>query len=384
MNLSSRIPRDLRPTAFSQWVEQRRSKVDFLDLTLSNPTRCGFDYRDTAWRASLASPEILNYFADPQGSLSVRESIAAHCGHDVQAEDILLTASTSEAYSWLFKLLCDPGDAVLVPSPSYPLFDHLAALEGLRAINVPAYFHERWCLDVRALKAACEPRTRAVIVVNPNNPTGQFLSKPEWRDLTEFCASHDLSLLVDEVFADFALEPGDDALRTALLDPNPPCPVFVLSGLSKVALLPQIKLGWIVMRGPAREYLDPLSFIADQYLSVSASAQAVASAALKAAPLLQDQVRARAHENLRCLDELLKAHPHLSRLPVEGGWSVLLRRPAIEDDETYALRLLTEKSVLVHPGHFFDLPLDGFLVMSLITHPDIFREGLERILGTVT
>ncbi len=380
MRISSRLPASLSPTAFSKLVEARRGSPGFLNLTVSNPTRCGFNYFEDSWRKALDSPGILAYAADPQGSRAAREAIAAHHGHGLPPEDILLTASTSEAYSWLFKLLCDPGDEVLVPSPSYPLFEHLAAMEGLRPIQVPAYFHERWHLDLDALESACTPRTRALVVVNPNNPTGQFLSKQEWRALSNLCAERGLSLLVDEVFADFVLEPQGDALATALLDESPPCPVFVLSGLSKVALLPQLKLGWILLHGSARVYLDSLVFIADQYLSVSASAQAAAPSILGSAKAMRDQVLLRARDNLRCLDDLLLAHSHLSRLPVEGGWSVLLRRPALGDDGDCALRLVEETSTLVHPGHFFDLPTDGFLVLSLLTPPDIFREGISRIL----
>lgn len=383
MHISKRLPASLLPTAFSQLVEAHRGTAEFLDLTVSNPTCCGFDFADDDWRHSLASDEVLHYEADPCGSLAARASIAAHHGYGVLPEDILLTASTSEAYSWLFKLLCEPGDQVLVPSPSYPLFEHLAALEGIEAVNVSAYFHERWCLDIPAMESACGPRIRAIVVVNPNNPSGQFLSKNEWRDLAILCAKRDLALLVDEVFADFALEPAADSMRTALLDRDPPCPVFVLSGLSKVALLPQLKLGWILLRGKAGAYLDPLTFLADQYLSVSALAQAVAAPALSAAPARRDLVLKRAAENLNCLDEMLKAHRHLSRLPVEGGWSVIVRRPLVHDanDEACALRLLEETSVLVHPGSFFDLPMEGYLVLSLLTPPSIFREGLSRILS---
>ena len=385
MRISNRLPPSLLPTAFSKAVEAHRGATEFLDLTASNPTRCGFDFGNEEWRHSLAADEVLDCEADPCGSLTARASIAAHHGYGVLPEDILLTASTSEAYSWLFKLLCDPGDQVLVPSPSYPLFEHLATLEGIGAVNVSAYFHERWCLDVPALESACGPRTRAIVVVNPNNPSGQFLSKDEWRDLTTLCATRDLSLLVDEVFADFAYVPAAHSMRTALLDVDPPCPVFVLSGLSKVALLPQVKLGWILLRGKARAYLDPLTFLADQYLSVSASAQAAAAPALQAAPSRRNKVLDRAIENLNCLDETLMAYRHLSRLPVEGGWSVILRRPVIHgndgnDDVACALRLLEETSTLVHPGCFFDLPRDGYLVLSLLTPSRIFREGLSRIL----
>lgn len=382
MRISSRLPPSLLPTAFSKAVEQRRGVLDFLDLTVSNPTSCGFDFGSEAWRHALASSEVLRYQADPCGSFKARSSIAAHHGCGALPQDVVLTASTSEAYSWLFKLLCDPGDQVLVPSPSYPLFEHLANLEGVEAVKVSAYFHERWCLDLPALETACGPRTRAILVVNPNNPSGQFLSTKEWRNLTALCAQRDLALLVDEVFADFALEPSADSMLTALLDEAPPCPVFVLSGLSKVALLPQVKLGWILLRGKARAYLDPLAFLADQYLSVSASAQAAAAPALKASPAMRSQVAERAVGNLNCLDEMLKAYPHLARLPVEGGWSVLLRCPVLQgtDAETSAQRLLEATSVLVYPGSFFDLPSEGYLVLSLLTPSEIFREGLARIL----
>jgi aspartate/methionine/tyrosine aminotransferase len=296
-------------------------------------------------------------------------------------EDLLLTASTSEGYGLLFKLLGDPGDEVLVPSPSYPLFEWLARLEGLAARPVPSYFHDRWHLDLGALEAAVSPRTRAVVVVNPNNPTGHFLSKTEWTALTGLCAERDLALLVDEVFADYALEPPGDRLATALLDPEPPCPVFILSGLSKVAALPQLKLGWIAVRGPgAAQHLEALAFLADQYLSVSAPVQAAAPTLLALAPAIRDQVRTRLRANLAALDAALAPHPRLSRLPVEGGWSVLLRRPAVDADELCALRLLEEASTLVHPGSFFDLPGDGHLVLSLLTPEQHFTEGLQRIL----
>jgi hypothetical protein len=294
---------------------------------------------------------------------------------------VQLTASTSEAYAWLFKLLCDPGDEVVVPSPSYPLFEWLARLEGVATHAVPAYFHERWQLDLGALELAIHGRTRAVIAVNPNNPTGHFLSWPEWRALTELCARKGLALIVDEVFSDYLLEPCDDRLATALEDSDPPCPVFVLSGLSKIAALPQVKLGWVIARGAkAQELLNPLAFIADQYLSVSASAQTAAPAILRRAPDLQKVLLQRLRANLDTLDGALRHHPELSRLPVEGGWTVLLRRPAVDSDEACSLRLLREASVLVHPGHFFDLPGEGYLVLSLLTPETCFRAGLAQAL----
>jgi aspartate/methionine/tyrosine aminotransferase len=385
MRLSSRLPLGFEPNALTACLARLRSEGrEVLDLTGSNPTRSGFSYPEAEILAALAQPPVLSYDPDPMGARSAREAIAAYHGHGLGAEDLLLTASTSEGYGLLFKLLGDPGDEVLVPSPSYPLFDWLARLEGLHAHAVPSYFHDRWHLDLGALESAVSPRTRAVVVVNPNNPTGHFLSQTEWTGLTALCARHGLALLVDEVFADYTLEPLADCLATALVDPDPPCPVFLLSGLSKVAALPQLKLGWIALRGPgAAEHRSALAFLADQYLSVSAPVQVAAPALLALAPGIRDQVLVRLRANLATLDTELAAHPRLSRLAVEGGWSVLLRRPAVDADEACSLRLLESATALVHPGSFFDLPGDGHLVLSLLTPEARFREGLGRIFPLV-
>ncbi|MDP1831388.1 MAG: pyridoxal phosphate-dependent aminotransferase [Geothrix sp.] len=381
MRLSARLPHSFEPNALSAALARLRAEGrEILDLTVSNPTRCGFDYPEADIRAALSVPAVLDYDPDPLGSRTAREAIATHHGHGLRAEDLLLTASTSEGYGLLFKLLGDPGDEVLVPSPGYPLFDWLARLEGLHARAVPSYFHERWHLDLGALEAAVSPRTRAIVVVNPNNPTGHFLSKTEWHGLTALCARHDLALLVDEVFADYALEPPSDRLETALADPDPPCPVFLLSGLSKVAALPQLKLGWIAVRGPgAGNHRSALAFLADQYLSVSSPVQAAASTLLALAPGIRNQVRKRLRANLAALDAAVAAHPHLTRLSVEGGWSVLLRRPAVDADDACALRLLESTATLVHPGSFFDLQGDGHLVLSLLVPETPFRHGMGRI-----
>lgn len=385
MHTSSRLPQHFQPNAITAELETlREAGVSWVDLTVSNPTRCALVYPEEAIREALHHLEVLRYSPVAQGSQSTREAIAAWHGRKVQADDIQLTASTSEAYAWLFKLLGDPGDEVLVPSPSYPLFEWLARLEGLNSHSIPAYFADRWHLDLGALETACGPRTRAIVVVNPNNPTGHFLSRGEWTGLTALCARQGLALIVDEVFADYALEPAPDHLPTALEDIDPPCPVFVLSGLSKVAALPQIKLGWIIARGSeAKALLEPLAFIADQFLSVSSPAQAAAPSLLGLAPALQHQIHRRLAANLRHLEEALKPFPHLSRLPVEGGWSVLLRRPALDSAEACALRLLREARVLVQPGHFFDLPSEAFLVLSLLTPGAEFREGLGRMLPNI-
>ena len=380
MHFSSRLPAFGSPNPLSLELAKRRAKGEaVLDLTLSNPTQAGFDFPDEAIRAALGSAESLIYSPDARGSLAAREAIASHHGHGLRPEDLLLTASTSESYGLLFKVLGDPGDSVLVPSPSYPLFEWLARLEGLRAVPVPTWFHDRWCLDFETLEKSCDERTRAVCLVNPNNPTGQFISRNEWRELTSLCARKGLSLIVDEVFSDFPLEPETDDLPTALEDTYPPCPVFLLSGLSKAALLPQVKLGWIAARGPGSEAaLEALEFAADQYLSVSAMAQSAAPSLLAQAHALRTQVRARALQNLQSLDAWLQFNGSCSRLRVGGGWSVLIRTPA-KTGEDLALRLLGEAGVLVHPGYYFDLPGEGYLVLSLLTRPEDFSTGLESL-----
>lgn len=375
--ISRRLPGSFESNPLSREIAAfRREGRPFLDLTSSNPTRCGVPYPEAEILAALSSPTVLSYDPDPRGPVRAREAVAAW--HGLDPGDLVLAASTSEAYAWLFKLLCDPGDDVLVPSPSYPLFHWLAALEGVEARQVQALRSDRWDLDFQALAGAVTPRTRAVVVVNPNNPTGQFLSRGEWRELLAFCAARGLALLVDEVFADYALEPAPDHLPSALAEADPPCPLFVLSGLSKIAALPQVKLGWIAARGgPARACLEPLAFIADQYLSVSAPALAAAGALLGLAKGIQAGLLARLRSNLAALDGELARRPSLGRARVEGGWSAILRVPALEPGDDLALRILRNAGVLVHPGHFFDLPGDGHLVCSLL--PAEFPEGIARV-----
>ncbi|MBI4911648.1 MAG: pyridoxal phosphate-dependent aminotransferase [Acidobacteria bacterium] len=382
MRLSSRIPASLEPNGLARILSKRRAAgLSVLDLTESNPTRCGFSYPEAAIRAALGDPATLAYAPDPRGAPGARAAIAASLGNGVDPGDLVLTASTSEAYAWIFKLLADPGDDVLVPSPAYPLFTWLAALEGLETRRVPAFRFEGWHLDFEGLARACGARTRALLVVNPNNPTGHYLKREEWKRLTEFCAERSLVLVVDEVFADFPLEPPEAPMGTVLEDPSPPCPTLVLSGLSKGALLPQVKLGWIVARGPGRErILDRLEFIADQFLSPSASAQAAAPEILRLAPDLRGQALRRLRNNLVRLDRALLPHPAWSRLPVEGGWSVVLRGPGLLEDEALAEGLLESRGVLVHPGSFFGFPDRGYLVVSLLPPESDFESGLGLLL----
>lgn len=378
--VSHRLPESLEPNPLSLELTSRRNEGrPVLDLTVSNPTHCAFPYPAEAILEALASPSVLAYDPDPRGALAAREAVAAYHGEGLDPARVVLTSSTSEAYAWIFKLLADPGDDVLVPSPSYPLFHWLGAMEGVEARPVPSLTVEEWDLDLPGLEAALTPRTRAVVVVNPNNPTGRFLTRARWARLLEFAARHGLAILVDEVFRDYALEPRQDGLSTVLADPEPPCPVFLLSGLSKIAALPQVKLGWIALLGPAQAYLDPLLFLADQYLSVSASAQAAAPSLLALAPAIRKPIRARLRGNLAALDALLRSHPGASRYPVQGGWSVILRCPVLDPEEELAIKLLKDQDILLHPGRFFDLPGQGHLVASLL--PQAFPQGMARALA---
>jgi aspartate/methionine/tyrosine aminotransferase len=309
-----------------------------------------------------------------------RIAISEAHGHNLSPEHIQLAASTSEAYSMLFKLLANPGDNILVPSPSYPLFEWLARLEGLKCKVVPTFWHDGWNLDIDAIYRACDSKTKAIVVVNPNNPTGQFLNETEWFSLLELSAKKNLPLIVDEVFACYPVEHQNEAVHTVLEGPTPVCPVFLLSGLSKTAVLPQLKLAWIAMLGTASSAAEPLAFIADQYLSVSAATAYAAPQLLALAPKMQNQVKSHLRKNLAALDEVLKGHPHLSRHPVYGGWSVLIQRPDIEDDESCVLRLLSDFHLLIHPGYFFDIPKKGFLVASLLLEPSGFEQAINVLM----
>ena len=351
-----------------------------MDLTISNPAECAIEYPCEAIMAALCDGRIFANKPDPQGLGEARASIAEMHGHGLGPGDIQLTASTSEAYSILFKLLADPGDNIVTPTPAYPLLEWLARLEGIVCNPAPSLWHGCWSLDFEAIAGACNQKTRAIVVVNPNNPTGRYLDKSEWHALLELASSKDLPLIVDEVFSCYPLEPQNEALTTVLDGPYPPCPVFLLSGLSKVALLPQLKLGWIVLLGEAHGAMEAMAFVADQYLSVSAPTAFATGRLLAMAPDMQARLLARMRKNLTTLDGLLKGYPHLSRLPVHGGWTVMLQRPDIEDDDACVLRLLSEHHLLTYPGHFFDVPKQGFLAASLLPEPSTFSRAVRVLL----
>jgi aspartate/methionine/tyrosine aminotransferase len=355
------------------------ASIPILDLTISNPTTCGIDYPQDAIISALNCPEIFKYRPDPKGLLSARAAISKMHGHNLSPEHIQLTASTSEAYSMLFKLLADPGDNILAPTPSYPLIEWLARLEGINCKGIPPLWHDGWEFDIDAIKKACDSKTRAIVVINPNNPTGQFLTETEWLDLLELATKNSLPIIVDEVFAPFPIEHQNGALHTVLQGPAPTCPVFILSGLSKTALLPQLKLAWIAMLGTAKSVAEPLAFIADQYLSISATTALATSQLIAIAPLMQNQVKKRIKENLAILDNILNGHLHLSRRHVYGGWNAIIQQPSIEDDDACVLRLLSDYHLLVYPGHFFDIAKKGFLVVSLLPEPSVFEKAINAL-----
>lgn len=368
-------------------VEERRaSGAPVLDLTVSNPTSVGLTAPPELLEL-LGAPAVARYDPAPCGSAAAREAVARDYGRrglDVAAERIVLTASTSEAYAWLFKLLCDPGDAILVPRPSYPLFDFLAGLESVEVRPYALAFDGAWHLDLAALEAAATSRTRAIVVVNPNNPTGSCLTRAEALALDAFAGARGLAVISDEVFADFLFEPGPGPVPS--LAGNGAALTFSMGGLSKSCALPQVKLGWIAVSGPdglRAEALERLEIVADTYLSVSTPAQHALPALLGHADALQSPVKERLRSNRAALAAALGPDTPVSLLAADGGWTAVLRVPATVSEEDRVCSLVAEDGVLVHPGYFFDFPGEAYLVLSLLPEPAVFREGVARLLRRV-
>jgi len=381
---SRRFHWDFRTNRLTLALEaMRREGVRILDLTESNPTRAGFEYPPEIVRA-FDDPRMLVYEPSPAGAAEARQAVASYYaarGERVETERILLTASTSEAYAWLFKLLCDAGDHVLVPRPSYPLFEFLANLESVEVRPYPLVYHGGWSIDLDSLAASVSQRTRAVVLVNPNNPTGSYVKRAELETLSRLCAQRRVALISDEVFSDYALGEAADAERVATLAGVEECLAFSMSGLSKVAGLPQMKLGWMVASGPAKmraEAMEKLEWIADTYLSVSTPVACAAAKLLASGVLVQRQIRERTVGNLAVAREAL-AGSAAGILAVEGGWYVTVRMPRIRGEEDWAIQLLTQESVLTQPGFFYDFESEAFLIVSLLTMPEVFREGIARL-----
>jgi aspartate/methionine/tyrosine aminotransferase len=386
---SSRTDWDLTPNRLAAELARMRARGrEVLDLTESNPTRCGFRYHRKAILRALTRPAALHYHPDPRGMRAARQAVAKYYRRRgsgatslrVDPDRILLTASTSEAYSFVLRLLCAPGDQVLVPSPSYPLFEFLAGLNDVELVPYALVYDHGWQIDLHSLQSGITSRSRAVVVVNPNNPTGSFVRKHEIGALNALCASQGLALVADEVFLDYAhhgkARPSLAANRSVL--------TFALSGLSKISALPQMKAAWLVVNGPRPQVqgaLERLEVIADTYLSVNTPVQLALPALLALRRAMQGQIRRRLAANRRELAKQLASHPACRVLESEGGWYTLLRVPVRGPDDRLALDLLRKRGVLVHPGHFYGLAGEGHLVLSLIVPESRFREGLRRTMA---
>jgi aspartate/methionine/tyrosine aminotransferase len=386
---STRLPARLESNAVSRAVGRARaSGRALIDLTLSNPTRAGIDYPPDLFH-TLARPDASVYCAQPFGLETAREAVAADFarkGVSVSADRIVLTSSTSEAYSFLFKLLCAPaGDAVLVPVPSYPLFEHLTSLDGVTAVPYRLTYDGRWWVDCADLDEHWTTRIRAVLAVSPNNPTGSVLAAGELRWLEARCATRGAALILDEVFADYLL--GESAaIVNAGLESAFTALTFRLGGLSKSAALPQVKLGWIAVDGPkalVHEALERLELICDTYLSVSTSVQLAAPDLILAGAGLRRQVTERVRRNLGTLCASAEAYRSTDVLATEAGWSAVLRVPSRATEEALVIELIERDGVIVHPGYFFDFPHEAFLVLSLLPEAGVFAEGVRRLLERV-
>jgi aspartate/methionine/tyrosine aminotransferase len=366
-----------------------------LDLTETNPTRVGLAYPNQAIAAALARAPIANYDPAPLGQASARAAVAADYasgGLAVDPDRVVLTASSSESYGFLFKLCCDPGDAVLVPEPSYPLFEYLTRLEGVVPVGYRLAFDGVWHVDFSSVTEALTgarrngQRPRAIVVVNPNNPTGSFLKRDELGRLSATAANEQLAIISDEVFAGYPFAPDPTRVTTAAGDPalDDRASVFSLGGLSKACGLPQLKLGWIVAGGrDAARSVAALELIADTYLSVATPVQAALGDLLALGAEVRVEIAARVAENRRRLLAALPPEAGCTLLPTEGGWSAILRVPANRTDEDWAAALASQAGVLVQPGYFFDLRGGTFLVLSLLPAPDLFAAAIARLVAHV-
>jgi alanine-synthesizing transaminase len=376
----SRFHWDLRPNPLTELLRaKRQAGANVLDLTESNPTNAGIIYPASEILNALTDARSLRYEPTPAGLATAREAVAEdYYRGSVDPSRILLTAGTSEAYAYLMKLLTEPGGELLVPRPSYPLFEYLAALESVRIVQYPLLYDSGWSINIQALADAITERARAVVLVNPNNPTGSFVKKQELGDVVELCREHGLAIISDEVFSDYAFAP--DPQRVNSLTGVDQILTFCLSGLSKVAGLPQMKLGWIVTGGPAglrAQAMERLELIADTYLSVSTPVQHAAPALLRLRRGVQDQILRRTRRNLKTLIECTTNGVNRT-LHVEGGWYATVQTPRIRTAEEWTLELLERCNVLAQPGYFYDFDREALLVVSLLTAPEVFEEGVRR------
>jgi len=364
-------------------ARHRAIRRPLLDLTASNPTECGFDYDRPAIMRALSDADALDYKPGPKGLETARQAVAAYYaarGNEVSIENIFLTTGTSEAYSFVFRMLCNPGDELLIPTPSYPLFEFLADIQDVKLVRYPLVYDYHWQIDFHALEQAITSRTRGAIVVHPNNPTGHFCKPEDLTRLNQVCSARQMALIADEVFLDFVLtgaQPLSFATNTGAL-------TFTMSGLSKISGLPQMKTAWLITTGPEhlrKQALARLEVIADTYLSMNAPMQLATPVFLEQRRGFQKQLMTRVRRNLSELDRQLAGQKSCSRLKMEGGWNTVLRVPATRSDEELAIELLATRDVYAHPGHFYDFPSNGYLIVSVITPEPEFAKGIERLLS---
>jgi len=385
---SNRLKSDLSPNALSIRVHEKRSKGETIfDLTESNPTRVGLAYDAEKILAAISRPEAMTYTPDPRGSVHAREAIAGYYrkqGDAVDPEALFLTASTSEAYSILFKLLGNPGDEVLIPQPGYPLLCHLAYFENLQPFSYPMRYDDTqgWGIDLEILEALITPKSRAIVVVNPNNPTGNYLKQGELAALDGICRRNRLALIVDEVFSDFESDPSPERVRTAANRSE--TLTFVLNGFSKMLALPQVKLGWIAVSGDpdrVREARLRLEILLDFYLSVATPVQHAAGRLLGLRGNIQGQILRRIAANSRFLEEQVLGASNCRVLIREGGWYAVIEIRDMVSDEDRVLRLAQDHNTLVHPGYFYGFCKEGYGVVSLLPPVETFRTGISRLIS---
>ncbi len=376
------------PNNLAKALERLRAEaVNILDLTISNPTEAGFEYPATGILHSLSHSASLHYQPKPFGLWTAREAIAGYYSKKniiVDPDEILLTSSSSEAYAFLFTLLCEAGDEILIPNPTYPLFEFLAQLQNVQVRPYHLRYDGEWHIDIDSLREALTPLTKAIVIVNPHNPTGMFLKKYELELVNEVAGQNNLALIVDEVFLDYAWD--DESARVGSTSSNADALTFTLNGISKSCGLPQMKLSWIVVSGKnelKHEALKRLEIIADTFLSVNTPVQLALPQMLKFGEMIRRQISERVAQNLLFLKSSLQSSSPLSLLDSEGGWYAILKIPATKTEEEWALQLLDEAAVYVFPGYFFDFQEGNYLVVSLLTSPENFRKGIEEIVRRI-
>lgn len=384
---SSRTNWDLSPNPLTRLLkEKQRAKIHILNLTQSNPTKCGFEYPEVCISKALTQPSIFSYNPHPKGLLEARKAIADYYQRqDVHTdpEQIFLTASTSEAYSFIFRLIANPGDSVLVPRPSYPLFDFLADINDIELKPYALTYDHDWYLDRDSILKAITPQTKAILIVNPNNPTGSYIHGNEAGELIRNAKKYNLAIISDEVFFDYNFHPtpAQSFARTSEVL------TFTLNGLSKLAALPQMKVAWVIVNGPSSilsKAIERLEVITDNFLSVGTPIQLALPKILKIYPNLQNQIKRRLELNRQFLKEEIVRHPTCEYLHAQGGWYAILKVPKVYSDDDWSLSILEKENVLVHPGHFYHFDQDGYLVMSLIPPPKDFQEGVEKVLHHIS